>query len=78
MRLGERCGSPGAPMDGVVLVLEEVRAGFMAEEVFAHGGCVSRDVEMPSAVEAPARFIMRLEWRARALGGVRPLIAPVP
>ena len=34
--LGERGGPPGAPMDGVVLVLKQIGAGFVAEEIFAH------------------------------------------
>ena len=34
--LGEGFGSPGAPVDGVVPVLEQVGAGFVAEEVFGH------------------------------------------
>ena len=35
-RLGQRGRAPGAPVDGVVLVLEEIGAGFVAEQVFVH------------------------------------------
>ena len=37
LRLGQRGGPPGAPVDGVVLVLQEIGAGFRAELVLAHG-----------------------------------------
>ena len=34
--LGQRGRPPGAPVDGVVLVLEQIGTGFVAEEIFAH------------------------------------------
>ena len=40
--LGQRCRAPGTPMDGVVLVLEEIGAGFVAEEIFAHRSDLGR------------------------------------
>ena len=36
LRRGERGRTPRTPMDGIVLVLEEVGAGFVTEQVFGH------------------------------------------
>ncbi len=44
--LGQRRLAPGAPSDGIVLVLKQVRTGFLSQEVGVHPGLMERGDRM--------------------------------
>ena len=62
--LGECLGSPWPPVDGVVLVLEQIGAGLAGETVFVgrNGGIGRHSITMPDSVVGSVREPNNHRW----------------